>query len=208
MARVKLTIQELKRQRDGLKRYRRFLPTLTLKKLQLQIQLNKRRSLFEEKLKEEEGRLEAFRTWIAVMGEEAGITGIIGIEAIEEDTTNVAGVEIPLLKGVRFKRIEYDLFTTPLWVDRAVEELKRLLSLRVEILTIQEQLRLLEEELQTTIQRVNLFEKIKIPEALENIRSIQVFLGDQQTAAVVRGKISKKKISLRAEASHGWMGRE
>ena len=53
---------------------------------------------------------------------------------------------------------------------------------------------LLEAELRTTSQRVNLFEKVKIPEAKENIRIIQVFLGDQQTAAVVRGKISKKKL--------------
>ena len=37
-------------------------------------------------------------------------------------------------------------------------------------------------------------EKVKIPEAKENIRVIQVYIGDQQTAAVVRGKISKKKL--------------
>ena len=53
---------------------------------------------------------------------------------------------------------------------------------------------LLEKELRTTSQRVNLFAKVKIPEAKENIRVIQVYLGDQQTAAVVRGKISKKKL--------------
>ena len=35
---------------------------------------------------------------------------------------------------------------------------------------------------------------MKIPEAKENIRVIQVYLGDQQTASVVRGKISKKKL--------------
>jgi V/A-type H+-transporting ATPase subunit D len=47
------------------------------------------------------------------------------------------------------------------------------------------------------MQRVNLFEKIKIPEAVENARRIQVFLGDQQTAAVVRGKLSKLKVGQR-----------
>jgi V/A-type H+-transporting ATPase subunit D len=41
---------------------------------------------------------------------------------------------------------------------------------------------------------VNLFEKVKIPESNELIRMIRIFLGDQQTAAVVRGKISKSKI--------------
>ena len=60
--------------------------------------------------------------------------------------------------------------------------------------TLRKQVELLDAELRTTSQRVNLFEKVKIPEAKENIRVIQVYIGDQQTAAVVRGKISKKKI--------------
>ncbi|MDR2211713.1 MAG: V-type ATP synthase subunit D, partial [Spirochaetaceae bacterium] len=50
----------------------------------------------------------------------------------------------------------------------------------------------LDHELRITTQRVNLFEKIKIPETRENIKKIQVYLGDQQTAAVVRGKIAKR----------------
>ena len=49
------------------------------------------------------------------------------------------------------------------------------------------------DELRTTTQRVNLFEKVKIPEAKENIRIIRIFMGDQQTAAVARSKIAKGK---------------
>jgi V/A-type H+-transporting ATPase subunit D len=45
---------------------------------------------------------------------------------------------------------------------------------------------------------VNLFEKVKIPEAKENIRVIKIYLGDQQIAAVVRGKIAKNKIRREA----------
>jgi V/A-type H+/Na+-transporting ATPase subunit D len=48
--------------------------------------------------------------------------------------------------------------------------------------------------LRVTNQRVNLFEKVKIPEAEENIRIIQIYLGERRTAAVVRGKIAKAKI--------------
>ena len=82
----------------------------------------------------------------------------------------------------------------PLWVDRAIEEIKKILALNSEISILNEQANLLSEELRITTQRVNLFEKVKIPESRENIRVIQIFLGDQQTAAVVRGKISKNKI--------------
>ena len=61
-----------------------------------------------------------------------------------------------------------------------------------------EQVRLLMRELRTTTQRVNLFEKVKIPETKANIKAISVYLGDQQVAAVVRGKISKKNLELAA----------
>jgi len=62
--------------------------------------------------------------------------------------------------------------------------------------------RLLQIELRTTTQRVNLFEKVKIPEARTNIKKITVYLGDQQVAGVVRGKISKRNLEkTAAEAS-------
>ena len=51
----------------------------------------------------------------------------------------------------------------------------------------------LTQELTTTSQRVNLFEKVKIPECRENIRIIRIHLGDEQTAAVARGKLAKKR---------------
>ena len=61
--------------------------------------------------------------------------------------------------------------------------------------TLRIQVELLGKELRTTSQRVNLFEKVKIPETKENIRRIGIYIGDQQTAAVVRGKIAKKKLA-------------
>jgi V/A-type H+-transporting ATPase subunit D len=69
--------------------------------------------------------------------------------------------------------------------------MKQSLLLELEAEIVEEQRRRLDKELRTTTQRVNLFEKIKIPEASHNIKKIQVYLGDQQTAAVVRGKIAK-----------------
>jgi V/A-type H+-transporting ATPase subunit D len=82
----------------------------------------------------------------------------------------------------------------PLWVDRAVEELKQIFRIITELQILEKQMDLLKEELRITSQRVNLFEKVKIPEARHNIRVIQIYMGDQQTAAVVRGKIAKNKI--------------
>ena len=107
---------------------------------------------------------------------------------------NIAGVTVPAFQELTFKDINYDVDEYPLWVDTAVFKLRDIATLDALVSTLKKQTELLESELKTTSQRVNLFEKVKIPEAKENIRVIQVYLGDQQTAAVVRGKISKKKL--------------
>jgi V/A-type H+-transporting ATPase subunit D len=46
---------------------------------------------------------------------------------------------------------------------------------------------------------VNLFEKILIPRAQQNIKKIKIFLGDQLLAAVCQAKVSKQKILKRAQ---------
>ena len=71
--------------------------------------------------------------------------------------------------------------------------LKESLSLRAEGKVLERQYQLLLAELTTTSQRVNLFEKVKIPECKENIRRIRIMLSDMETSAVARSKIAKKK---------------
>ena len=68
-----------------------------------------------------------------------------------------------------------------------------MISLRAAGKILEKQYALLLAELVTTTQRVNLFEKIKIPECKENIRRIRIYMSDQETGAVARSKIAKKK---------------
>ena len=69
--------------------------------------------------------------------------------------------------------------------------------MRLKVRLIEEMLVLIEQELRVVTQRVNLFEKVKIPETRENIRIINIYLGDQQTNSVGRSKIAKGKCALR-----------
>ena len=203
MAKIKLTKNELKVQKDALKMYRRYLPTLTLKKQQLQAEIR----TIEEKaiaVREEKRNLEKdFDSWIAVFSEmDAFPAGIITVSNIRKGYGNIAGVEIPVFEGADFSRGDYDLYETPLWVDIAANHMEKAMALDLEAEVLDEQVRLLEAELLTTSQRVNLFEKVKIPETQENIKKISIYMSDQQVSAVVRSKISKRKIALRnAEAS-------
>jgi V/A-type H+-transporting ATPase subunit D len=203
MAKLRLTKNELKKQKDSLKMFRRYLPTLQLKKQQLQAEMRAIEARQAELSRERESLRASFRPWIGVFGESAAILDeagqpLIRVERLHTEEGNIAGVPIPVFKGADFQRSAYDLFLRPLWVDAALDKLARMMLYDLEIQVLEEQIRRLGEELRITTQRVNLFEKVKIPEAQENIRRIGIYLGDQQTAQVVRGKIAKRTLERAA----------
>lgn len=194
MAKIKLTKNELKRQKDDLARFNRYLPTLQLKKQQLQIEIRKVEAQQRTTRERQDGIAAGLMKWVDVFGEELGLEGLIEVDSLKVEAGNIAGIVIPVFVGLDFGEVEYDLHALPLWVDTALRRLREILRLEAELKVLDEQVRLLGDELRVTTQRVNLFEKVKIPEARGNIRRIRIYLGDQQTAAVVRGKIAKRKI--------------
>jgi V/A-type H+/Na+-transporting ATPase subunit D len=194
MAKIKYTKNELKKQKDQLKRFKRYLPTLVLKKQLLQMEIRQVELQINEKNKQRERINAELMSWIHVFGENLNIAGLVKVKEADLETVNIAGVDIPVFKGIIYENLPYDLMFYPLWVDAGVQKLKELFSADTELTTLKKQAELLGEELRITTQRVNLFEKVKIPDTRENIRRINIFLGDQQTAAVVRGKLAKNKL--------------
>lgn len=202
---VRLTKNEQKIQKDRLKQYERYLPTLQLKKQQLQSVIMRVRAELEQTEAERLKTIGDLDEWIdvfaenALFEEELKLENLIYPEKVVTETLNIAGVTIPAFRELTFKKLDYKPEKYPLWVDTAVFKLRKIARLDAIYKTLLRQVELLEAELRSTSQRVNLFEKVKIPECKENIRVIGVFLGDQQTAAVVRGKISKKKLEGAAQ---------
>lgn len=198
---VKLTKNEQKKQKDQLKQYERYLPTLQLKKQQLQVVI---RQIEAELVQYKEKQAELVRSaqdWIGVFGENSvfdadkQLDKLVQPDKIVRGQGNIAGVVIPIFQDLTFKDIDYSVEDYPLWVDKAVYLLRDSARIDAMMATLRIQVELLGKELRTTSQRVNLFEKVKIPETKENIRRIGIYIGDQQTAAVVRGKIAKKKLA-------------
>ena len=201
MAKIKHTKNELKAQRDALKRYQRYLPTLLLKKQQLQVEVRQLEARLEAKRAEEESARADLGAWVRLFAEPVDLGVWLKVKGIREARGNIAGVSIPVFEGIEFERTPPDLFATPAWVDDGLRMLERLARLRAERRVLEAQLALLREELRTTTQRVNLFEKVKIPEARENIRVIRIFLGDQMTAGIARAKIAKSKTVEKGRAA-------
>ncbi len=197
---IKLTKNEQKVQKDHLKQYQRYLPTLQLKKQQLQSVIMQVKADLEKKAAERENMIGNLNDWISVFAEnqlfdeDKVLDDLVQPDTVIVKNINIAGVRLPSFEELTFKDIAYNVDDYPLWVDTAIVKLREIARLDALVSTLNKQVELLEKELRSTSQRVNLFEKVKIPEAKDNIRVIGVYLGDQQTAAVVRGKISKKKL--------------
>ncbi len=149
----------------------------------------------------QEALITGVQDWISVFGENGSfapamqLDKLVKTDRVIRGEGNIAGVAIPVFKSLTFREIDYNVEDYPLWVDKAVVLLKESARLSALMKTLETQIELLGKELRTTSQRVNLFEKVKIPEAKENIRRIGIYLGDQQTFAVVRGKIAKRKLA-------------
>ena len=197
---IKLTKNEQKVQKDHLKQYQRYLPTLQLKKQQLQSVIMQVKADLEKKAAERENMIGNLNDWISVCAEnqlfdeDKVLDDLVQPDTVIVKNVNIAGVRLPSFEELTFKDIAYNVDDYPLWVDTAIVKLREIARLDALVSTLNKQVELLEKELRSTSQRVNLFEKVKIPEAKDNIRVIGVYLGDQQTAAVVRVKISKKKL--------------
>lgn len=192
MAKFKLTKTELKAQTDALKRFQRFLPMLLLKKQQLQGEIAGIVAKADRICAEERRIRSELDDWVGLFAtDEKLVAGLVKVKGVNTGIANIAGVTIPTFGSIDTEIKEIDKWSTPAWIDAAVETSTRVLSLQCERKIYDEQRRLVSEELQRTSQRVNLFEKVKIPECKEAIRVIKIAIGDEQTAAVTRGKIAK-----------------
>ena len=105
MAKIKLTKNELKVQKDALKMYQRYLPTLTLKKQQLQSEIRAIEANAKAVRQQKTELEKEFEEWIAVFSEEDVFPeGIITVSNIRKGTGNIAGVTIPTYEGADFSR--------------------------------------------------------------------------------------------------------
>jgi len=193
---IKLTKSELRIQQNRLNQLQKYLPTLQLKKAMLQIEVNESRQEIAhlEDLYKQEYAL--FESYGALLSQHLAVdpADAIQVEKIHKRIENIAGIEVPYFEKISYQPFEYSLFDTPPWMDSVILGLRKVLEGRVKIDIAHEKKQALEKELRDVSIRVNLFEKILIPRALQSIKKIKVFLGDQQLAAVSQAKVAKSKI--------------
>ena len=201
MARVPLSKSQLTREKDNLASYRRYLPALDLKRQQLMGERNRaRQEIVRIEAAVAKSAADAGKAIPMLADERVDVAGLARPGKVRLGTQNVAGVRLPIVESVEIHRAEYGRLVRPHWVDAVADRLAEAIKLRIEVEVARERLALLEAAVVKITQRVNLFDKVLVPQTLNNIRRINVFLGDAERSAVVGAKIAKKKREQEAGA--------
>ena len=199
---IKLTRPELKTQRDALQRFERYLPMLKLKQQQLQAMVRSAQAAMTVARRHTAAARAKVESSRAILEDNPGLdlATLAKPESVETHIDNIAGVKIPVFDSVAFADATYSLFSTPVWVDSVLADQRALSRCEVEYEILHEQYTLLDRELTKIVQRVNLFDKVKIPDCKEAIRRIRIHLGDEMTAGVGRAKIAKSKLDAKTRS--------
>lgn len=192
----------LKQRRDQLAMFQRFLPSLDLKRQQLIADLQRSKGTLVETGKEIEALLNSQLGLFALLGaSEQELSGLVSIEKLTIEEENVLGVRLPVLGEIRFAVREYSMLAKPCWVDFLVELLQKMALLKLRLQNEQTRVTRLNEAVRRITQRVNLFDKVLIPQAEKDIHRIKIHLADTERAAVVRSKLAKAKQNRKVTTS-------
>lgn len=184
----------LKHRRDQLALFQRFLPSLDLKRQQLIADFQRSKNTLISTEKEIAILLDSQHGLLSLLGtSEQDLSGLVSIETLTIREENVLGVRLPVLGELRFKVKEYSMLAKPFWVDFLVELLQTMATLQLRRDNEQTRVTRLNNAVRRITQRVNLFEKVLIPQAEQDIHRIKIHLADSERAAVVRSKLAKAK---------------
>lgn len=119
---------------------------------------------------------------------------VVTISEIKTSRKNIAGVQTPQLENVELELKPLCLFNQPLWISDGITLLKELvrLSMEKELLSIRTVL--LDAARKKTTQKVNLYEKVQVPDYLDAISKIKKFINDEESLGKATQKIMKKRI--------------
>lgn len=200
MPRLQLSKSSLSRETAHLKTYRQFLPSLDLKRQELMTQRAKAEKILEQTQIDLDRQMSTIAEELPMLSnDKVDLKELVTVKAVELGKENVMGAHLPVLQNVQVEIRDYSFLAKPHWVDNVAEKLREMLTLKIRIQVEQRRLELLNEAVRKITQRVNLFDKVLIPRARENIRKIKIYLSDAERAGVINAKLAKSKRLREAE---------
>ncbi|MDX1397108.1 MAG: V-type ATP synthase subunit D [Oceanospirillum sp.] len=194
MGKLALNKSTLNKEGRKVKAYRKFVPALDLKRKQLlaeRANSRKARTELEDTL---QSLRQQVREQLPMLSNYKGsVDNLVQIEDFSLRQVNLVGIRLPELESVSLRVRPYSALATEHWLDPLVVLLKKSVELQLKQQVLNKRLELLDVGLRKTTQRLNLFDKVLIPQAEKNIRKIRIALSDSERAGVVTSKIAKNK---------------
>ena len=183
----KTALQNLRRQ---LSIREKALPTLKSKEAALRLEVRKITAEIEllkeeyQKLVKENQNYNGFWT---------EFPEIVKIKKINSDLKNIAGVKVNILSNIDFAIENVSLFNMPSWIRLAISMFERLMTIQVKIEMTEARLNALAYARKKTTQKVNLYEKVQIPEYKTAIIKIKRYMEDEDNLSKSSQKIVKER---------------
>lgn len=196
MKNIKLSQRELQKQREQLQLFKRLLPSLDLKRRQLTIEVQSAKQECDRLKHLMASNRQTVTEQLPMLGYEGmSLDGLLKIANVSIGTEYIAGVVLPKYSKVEFAPVNYSALATPVWLDTLIERLKQACLLNIQLNIAEQRLQKLSQLLHTVTQRVNLFDRVLIPNAHTTIKRISLFLADLERDAAARSKLAKQKRS-------------
>lgn len=184
----KTSLQQLNKQ---LKVRRNALPILKNKEAALRVEVKKARDRADAAERELQAALAAHEG-MNKLWEEFDLS-LAALEEVVVGKSKTAGVATPVLEELRFVEPPCSLFTQPAWFPKGRALLKQWTELTLRQRILAHSAELLEHARKKTTQKVNLYEKVQIPDYEDAIRKVKRYLEDEENLAKAAQKIVKKR---------------
>ena len=175
------------------------LPTLKSKEAYLRITIKK-----------EKYRLEGLRSALELLRADIGDSEqlfaefpvpSLAVSSVEYGSNNIAGISIPVLGDIGFREYSPSAVLDSSWLPWGRKTVKELIRAVSEIDVAEKRVDLLEYARKKTTQKVNLYEKVQIPEFAEAVLKIKRYREDVENLEKASQKITKAKQNAAAGVS-------
>ncbi len=184
----KISQQRLKKQLDI---RLRALPTLQSKEAALRVEVKNAKDRMNELEQQLNEQMKTYEDMVRLWSEFD--KDLVTVREVKLSSKKIAGTKTPVLEDVEFDIKDFSLYNKPSWFLEGVQVLESMARIGIEREVFRQKMHLLDYARKKTTQKVNLYEKVQIPEYQDAINKIKRFLEDQENLSKSAQKIVKKR---------------
>jgi V/A-type H+-transporting ATPase subunit D len=170
------------------------LPIIKNKESALRLEVKRTKDLLKQNQQQLETKINTLEPYKALWPQFE--FDLVKVSKTDLGQRKIAGVRIPTFQSIEFETPKVVWFNQSLWVSEAILELRGLVELQSKSKILELQVQILEKERKRTTQKVNLFEKVQIPEIENGIKKIKRFLEDEENLSKAAQKMVKSRNTL------------